>query len=87
MKDSFQKRAPQVKKSSSEPRTTRSKKKAESADEQSVQNLLPIQPEIEEVVSQPIISAFSERIDKPVQDEQAAVVEENRTTTGSCRRN
>ena len=41
-----------------------------------MQNLPPLQPEVEEVVSQPIISAFSERIDKPVQDEQAAVVEE-----------
>ena len=41
---------------------------------------LPLQPEIEEVVSQPIISAFSERIDKPVQDEQAAVVEGRATT-------
>jgi DNA segregation ATPase FtsK/SpoIIIE, S-DNA-T family len=75
MKDSFTKKAPSDKKASSEPRTTRSRKKVNSEDEQSVQNL-PLQPEVEEVVSQPIISAFSERIDKPVQDEQAAVVEE-----------
>jgi S-DNA-T family DNA segregation ATPase FtsK/SpoIIIE len=76
IKDSFSKKAPSVKKTSSEPRTTRSRKKVNSEDGQSVQNLPPLQPEMEEVVSQPIISAFSERIDKPVQDEQAAVVEE-----------
>ena len=40
--------------------------KAKQTDERAVQNILPLQPEIEEVVSQPIISAFSERIDKPV---------------------
>ena len=76
MKDSFPKKVPAVKKPSGESRTTRSRKKVNSEDEPSVQNLPPLQPEIEEVVSQPIISAFSERIDKPVQDEQAAVVEE-----------
>ena len=75
MKDSIPKKAPAVKKTPSESRTTRSRKKSyNSEDEQSVQNLPPLQPEMEEVVSQPIISAFSERIDKPVQDEQAAVV-------------
>ncbi|WP_438298575.1 DNA translocase FtsK [Sporosarcina sp. FA15] len=76
MKDSIPKKGSVVKKSSSESRTTRSKRKANTADEQAVQNLPPHQPEIEEVVSQPIISAFSERRDKPVEDEQAAVVEE-----------
>ncbi len=76
MKDSFSIKASSVKKPSSEPRTTRSRRTVKSEDEQSVEILPPLQSEIEEVVSQPIISAFSERIDKPVQDEQAAVVEE-----------
>lgn len=81
MKDSFPKKAPAVKKTSSESRTTRSRKKVNSEDEPTVQNLPPLQSEIEEVVSQPIISAFSERIDKPVQDEQAAVVEQQQEVT------
>lgn len=76
LKDSFPKKAPAVKKSTGETRTTRSKKKANTDDEQSVRNLPSLQPEIEEVVSQPIISAFSERIDKPVQEERSAVVEQ-----------
>ncbi|MBO0585728.1 DNA translocase FtsK [Sporosarcina sp. E16_8] len=76
MKDSLPKKAPAVKKTSGESRTTRSRKKVNSEDEPSVQNLPPLQPENEVVVSQPIISAFSERIDKPVQDEQVAVVEQ-----------
>jgi S-DNA-T family DNA segregation ATPase FtsK/SpoIIIE len=82
VKAAFVKKTPPVNKVSTGTRTTRSKKKAESSNEIPINSLPIVQPEIEEIVSQPIISAFSERIDKPVQDEQAAVVEEDKQITG-----
>ena len=78
VKGLFAKKSSPVKKVSTETRTTRSKKNAESSDGKPIKGLPIVQPETEEIVSQPIISAFSERIDKPVQDEQAAVVEEDK---------
>ncbi len=72
----FTKKEKPVPKPVNESRVTRSKKKkVVSDDEPVIQNLPTPQLENEEIVSQPIISAFSERIDKPVRDEQVAVVE------------
>lgn len=82
LKDLSFKKEPPAKKAASQSRTTRSKKKADLVEEQPVENSLALQPEIEEIVSQPIISAFSERIDKHVEDEQAAVVEGQQEVTG-----
>ncbi|NYF24286.1 DNA translocase FtsK [Sporosarcina sp. JAI121] len=83
MKEALSKKSVPVKKGKTESRTTRSKKIPASLAEQPVQDVPTDQPDIEEVVSQPIISAFSERIDKPVRDEQAAVVElEKKATDG-----
>lgn len=66
----FAKKDKPTPKPATESRATRSKKSTRSA---SAEELLV--PEIEEVVSQPIISAFSERIEKPVRDEQVKVAE------------
>ncbi|CAM3073246.1 DNA translocase FtsK [Filibacter tadaridae] len=64
------------------PRKTRSKKKAsEPATEPQRDAVIP-EPDYEEIVSQPIISAFTERIDEPSNDEQDAVVEEVVESTG-----
>lgn len=57
-----------------ETKMTRSKKKKQTVVEEQTEPVVQA-AEIEEVVSQPIISAFSERIDPTVQDEQIAVGE------------
>ncbi|WP_203246276.1 DNA translocase FtsK [Sporosarcina beigongshangi] len=68
----FAKKDKPTPKAATESRVTRSKKSARST---AVETLAVPEVEMEEVVSQPIISAFSERIDKPVSDEQAKVAE------------
>ncbi|MBE1553406.1 DNA translocase FtsK [Sporosarcina limicola] len=75
MKGLFLKKEQPVKAATTATRASRSKKKGIQVEDQHSQDVLIAQPEIEEVVSQPIISAFSERIDKPTRDEQAAELE------------
>lgn len=83
MKGTMTKKAQSAEKDRAITRSTRSKsKKTENADEPSPKDLPSSRLETEEVVSQPIISAFSERIDKASSDEQAAVVEEEKEITG-----
>ncbi|MFJ7933196.1 DNA translocase FtsK [Sporosarcina sp. NPDC096371] len=68
----FEKKEKPTPKPVTEPRTTRSKKTRRAIATEET----PVPPvEQEEVVSQPIISAFSERIDKPVREERAVVEE------------
>ena len=56
-------------------RATRSKKKTVSETVEAKEEPVVPTETIEEIPSQPIISAFSERIEKPTQDEEAAVQE------------
>jgi S-DNA-T family DNA segregation ATPase FtsK/SpoIIIE len=57
-------------------RASRSKNKKKQVPVETEENQVPLEPSAEEVVSKPIISAFSERIEKPVLDEQTAIVKE-----------
>ncbi|WP_342509570.1 DNA translocase FtsK [Sporosarcina sp. FSL K6-2383] len=68
----FAKKDKPTPKAATESRVTRSKKSTRTA---AIETPAVPEMEVEEVVSQPIISAFSERIDKPVRDEQAEVEE------------
>ena len=57
-------------------RTTRSKKKTVPLEKNAPDKLAVPAAVVDEIPSQPIISAFSERIDKPPKDEEAAAVVE-----------
>lgn len=74
MKELFMKEEQQKQKTAPKTRAARSMKKKKTEAVESTEENAETEPIVEEVLSQPIISAFSERIEKPVLEEQTAVM-------------
>ncbi|WP_342512546.1 DNA translocase FtsK [Sporosarcina sp. FSL K6-1522] len=75
-KEQINKRVQAVEKPANQTRTTRSKRRTVQAEETPQVDIAVQPPEAVEIVAPPIISAFSENIDKPVREEQPPIVED-----------
>lgn len=71
IKDLFMKEERQEATKATKTRTTRAKSKKKTVATEATDNLAVPDKSVEEAVSQPIISAFSERIEKPIHNEHA----------------
>ena len=70
-----QKKTQTAQKTNPKTRAARTKSRGKASKEESEVETPIVEPHVEEVVSPPIISAFTERIDQPIRDEQVAMAE------------